>query len=394
MESTTTHFELRGGERWRSPWDAYRALRDDHRVYEVADHDPAFWVLSRFNDVFEAARDTETFSSAQGLTPDAGAMEMFADNAAPIVMMDPPLHTAMRRLVSRPMTPRRVAPLDAALIEFVDSRLDIVEDQGSCDIVEVLLKPLPSFVVSHYLGVPTSDRSRFDAWSSAIVSANAAGEISDAADAAMDLFAYSNELIEKRRSDPGEDLVSDLVAEGDDVASAEWIVGFIFTMVTGGNDTVTGLLGGALELLDAHRSQRRWLIEDPARIRDSMDEFLRLTSPVQNLARTTTRPVEIGGETIPEGVKVMLVYGAANRDERVFGPDADALDLERQIDKILSFSYGPHHCLGAAVARLQGTIALERILDRFPEFSVDAAAGRFAPGAFVRRYESLPFQTS
>jgi cytochrome P450 len=171
-------------------------------------------------------------------------------------------------------------------------------------------------------------------------------------------------------------------------------VGFVFTMVTGGNDTTTGLLGGAAELLTEYPSQRNRLLNEPSQIRPSIDELVRLTSPVQNLARTTTRPVDVGDVTIPSGAKVLLVYGAANRDEREFGPSAGDLNVHRQISRMLSFGYGPHHCLGAAVARLQAGIALERLLGRFPRFAVDSEAGQFAPGHYVRRYESLPFIAS
>lgn len=388
-------YELRGGERWRDPYDDYRRLRDDDPVHRVEHPElGTFWVLSRFSDVFDAARDTETFSSARGLTLDPDAMKMFEGSAAPIVMMDPPEHTLMRRLVSRPMTPRSVAPIEPAIVAFVDDRLDRIEGTRSVDVIEALFKPLPSFVVAHYLGVPVDDRARFDRWTHAIVAANASGAVTDAAEAALELFAYATELIERRKVDPADDLVSDLVRAGEDAASAEWIVGFVFTMVTGGNDTTTGLLGGAVELLTKAPAQRAALVDDPALIRPAVDELLRLTSPVQNLARTTTRPVTVHDREIPEDVKVMLLYGAANRDEREFGPDAGTLDVGRSIPRMLSFGYGPHHCLGAAAARLQAGIALERILDRFPDFVVDSDAGRFAPGPFVRRYESLPFTPS
>ena len=398
MIDATDHeprFVLRSREEWRDPWAAYARLRDEAPVHRVdGGDDPDFWVLSRFEDIFEAARDAGTFSSAQGLTPGDDAMKMFEGHAAPIVMMDPPDHTAMRRLVSRPMTPRRVQLIEDAVRDFVDEHLDrLVDAGGEGDIVEALFKPLPSFVVAHYLGVPVSDRVRFDEWTGAIVPAAAEGDITDALDATMALFAYADELIDRRRTEPGDDLVSDLVAVGEDMASPMWIVGFIFTMIAGGNDTVTGLLGGTAELLTDHRDQRRILVEEPGLIGPAIDEFLRMVSPVQNLARTTTRPVELHGETIPEGSKVMLLWASGNRDEREFGPTADELDVRREIRRILSLGYGPHHCLGAAAARLQGKVAVEQLLWRFPEFEVDAAGGRFAAGPFVRRYEYLPFRT-
>lgn len=390
-----TGFFLRSGETWRSPWDDYRALRNDSPILFVpAEGDNVeFWVLSRFADVFAAVRDTAMFSSAQGLTPNADAMSMFEAGQQPIVMMDPPDHTVMRRLVSRQMTPRRVAQIEHAVREFVDTRLDRVADAGQqpVDIVDALFKPLPSFVVAHYLGVPPNDRDRFDGWTDAIVSANAVGAIETAMDAALALFAYATELMERKKVEPGEDLVTDLVESGDDVVSPGWITGFIFTMVTGGNDTMTGMLSGSAELLTDHRDERQRLLDDRSLMESAVEELLRLTSPVQNLARTTTTDVELHGCNVPAGDKVLLLYGSANRDEREFGASAGDLDVGRAIDRTVSLGYGAHHCLGASAARLQGRVALDRLLERFPFFEVDSAGGRFAPGGFVRRYESLPF---
>ena len=390
-------FALRGGEAWRSPWADYRRLRDESPVHFVpaAGDNTNFHVLSRFADVFRAVRDTETFSSAQGLTPNADAMTMFDAGQEPIVMMDPPDHMAMRRLVGKQMTPRRVSQIEGAVGAFVDTCLDRVADAGGSpvDIVEVLFKPLPSFIVAHYLGVPTETRANFDEWTNAIVAANAEGSFESAMDATMALLGFAGELIERKKVEPGEDLVTDLVEVGEDVVSAGWIVGFVFTMVTGGNDTMTGMLGGSAELLTDRRDQRQLLLDHPALLTDAVEELLRLTSPVQNLARTTTRDVEIRGVTVPAGERVLLLYGSANRDERAFGDDAGEFDVRRDIDKMLSLGYGAHHCLGASAARLQARVALDRLLDRFPDFEVDAPAGRFAPGGFVRRYESLPFTT-
>jgi cytochrome P450 len=389
VDSGEHRFRLRGGELWRDPWDDYRWLRDHDPVHRV-DHPTfgEFFVLSRFDDVFDAVRDTATFSSAQGLTLDRDVMDLFEDRAAPIVMMDPPDHTAVRRLVSRPMTPSRVAGFEPNVVEYVDRCLDRID--GPVDIVEVLAKPLPSFLVAHFLGVPVDDRPRSDAWTEVIVAANAHGDVTAAGRAFGELFGYGNHLVELRRRQPGEDLVSLLVEA--DAIDASWIVGFVFTMITGGNDTTTGLLGGALQLLTERRDQRQVLLDDPSAIRPAVDELLRLTTPVQALARTTTGDVEVAGTTIPADRKVLLLYGSANRDERAFGADAGELDVRRGPDKILSFGYGAHHCLGAAVARTAAAVALDRLLARFPDFEVDAAAGRYAPGPFVRRHESLPFR--
>ena len=388
-------FEPRGAETWRDPFGMYKALRERDPVHHVPDNGEGedYWVLSRFGHVIDAAVDAGTFSSAQGLTFRYGEMEKVGVEA-PIVMMDPPEHTSLRKLSVKKFTPRQVVELEPLLREFVAERVERLREQGEGDVVETLLKPLPSLVVAHFLGVPREDRELFDRWSNAIVAANAEGDVLSAAQAVGEMMGYFAGLIEKRKTDPGEDIISALVHgrlnTGEEVSPAK-ILGMGFTMVTGGNDTTTGLLGGALELLTEHPDQRARLRDDPALLKNAVDEFLRLTSPVQGLARMTTRDVEIEGKIIPEGRKVMLLYGSANRDEREFGPDAAEFDVTRKIRRIMSFGYGPHHCIGAAIARLQARVALEELLSRCPDFAVDAAAGRYAPGHFVRRYESLPF---
>jgi len=386
----------RGGELWRNPFEDYRALRDDDPVHHSTADGGDFWVLSRFQDVFDAARDTETFSSAHGLTHRPGDdPEALGLAAPPIVMLDPPEHTEFRRLVTRAFRPRVVADLEPEIRSFVVETVERVREAGEADIIAELFKPLPSLVVAHFLGVPPDDRHLFDGWTEKIVAANARGNALDAADACTELFGYFGSLIERRRVEPGDDTVSDLVHAGlDDDTEIMRILGFAFTMVTGGNDTTTGLLGGAAELLTDQPDQRRILLDDPALLPGAIEELLRLTSPVQNLARTTTRPVSLHNVDVPEGRKVMLLYGAANRDDREFGPDAELFRAGREIAKHVAFSYGPHHCLGAPAARLAARVALEELLERCPDFTVDAHAGRFAPGEFVRRYESLPFSVA
>jgi cytochrome P450 len=374
----------------------YAALRDHDPVHRVASRDPdgtEYWVLSRFADIFRAARDTETFSSAQGLTFEYDERHKAGlDEVAPMVFLDPPDHTAFRRLVAAGFTPRRVHEIEPDIRAFVAPRLDDLAARGSGDVVAELLKPLPSFVVAHYLGVPPEDRDRFDDWTNGIVAANAQGDPLLAATTVGELFEYFLELIERRRTDPGDDVVSHLVAASEVAGvSPLQILGFAFTMVTGGNDTTTGLLGGGLVLLAARPDQRDQLAAHPETIPAAVDELLRLTSPVQGLARTTTRDVVIEGVTVPEGRKVLLLYGSGNRDPREFGPRAEELDVTRHPRQVLTFGSGAHFCLGAAAARLMARVTLEELLARMPHFGVDEAAGRYAPGSFVRRHESLPF---
>jgi cytochrome P450 len=289
-----------------------------------------------------------------------------------------------------------VKEIEPLIRAFVVERVERLREKGEGDIVAELFKPLPGLVVAHSLGVPQEDRGRFDGWTDAIVAANASGDILTAPDAVGDLFAYFTTLIEKRRKNPADDMISTLVhadLNGEPVSMAK-LLGMAFTMVTGGNDTTTGLLGIAAVLLTENRDQRSQLIKDPALMKGAIEEFLRLSAPVQGLARTTTRDVEIHGKTIPEGQKVMLLYASGNRDEREFGPTAANCDISRKIRRHLTFSYGAHHCIGAAIARLQATVTLEELLARCPDFTVDADAARFAGGHFVRRYESMPFRAT
>ena len=387
------HFELRSGDSWVNPFDMYQALREHDPVHHVKDGD--YYFLSRFEDVFAAAADSTTYSSAQGLTVNYGEIEAAGmGDAVPMVFLDPPEHTEFRRLVTRPLTPRKVALIEPDIRSFVVERLEKCKAMGEADIVAELFKPLPSFVVAHYLGVPEEDRSRFDVWTEAIVQAAASGSVDDAGSAFSDLLTYFAELIERRRQEPGDDIVTDLVQMGEETVSIARILGFAFTMVTGGNDTITGLLSGAACLLTQLPEQRQLLLDDPSRIPNAVEEFLRLVSPVQNLARTTTRDVELHGRTIPKGKRVLLGYASANRDEREFGEDAAVCKVDRDIKKILSLSYGTHFCIGAAAARLQGVVALEEMLKRTPDFSVDVDGGRYARGNYVRRHTSLPWSVS
>jgi cytochrome P450 family 130 len=399
--SQRPRFQLSTAETWAEPWPMYRALRDHDPVHHVVPEGrPAddYYVLSRHADVWAAARDHETFSSAQGLTVNYGELEMIGlhDNP-PMVMTDPPVHTEFRKLVSRGFTPRQVQAVEPKVRAFVVERIERLRADGGGDIVAELFKPLPSMVVAHYLGVPEKDRAQFDGWTQAIVAANtAAGGVATAGDAVGSMMAYFTELIERRRLEPEDDTVSHLVAAGmgvdGDIAGTLSVLAFTFTMVTGGNDTTTGMLGGSTQLLHQRPDQRRLLADNPRLIGDAVEELLRLTSPVQALARTVTQDVTIDGTTVPAGRRVLLLYGSGNRDERVYGPDAGELDVTRGPRNILTFSHGAHHCLGAAAARMQSQVALTELLARCPDFEVDESRIVWAGGSYVRRPLSVPFR--
>ena len=397
---TSPVFTPGGGAAWASPWSMYAGLRDRDPVHHVVPEgrpDEDFYVLSRHEDVLRAAVDTATFSSAQGLTVEYDELEKIGltDNP-PMVMLDPPEHTAFRKLVSRGFTPRAVREVEPQVRAYVAEKLEGFVAAGGGDIVVELFKPLPSMVVAHYLGVPAEDRDRFDGWTDAIVAANSAGHPTEAADATTGMLDYFSELVERRRREPaqdrGTDTVSQLVAAGvgDDDAGLLSILGYVFAMVTGGNDTTTGALGGAVRMLADRPDQRALLVADPFLVKDAVEEFLRLTSPVQGLARTTTQDVELHDVTIPAGRKVLLCYAAANRDPRKYGADAERLDVRRRPTQILTFSQGSHHCIGNAAARMMVRVTLEELLAAIPSFTVDVAGITWAPGPYVRRPLTVP----
>src|SRR6201990_1811272 len=410
MMTTLSHeprFELATAETWPNPWPMYRALRDHDPVHHVVPPkhpEDAHYALSRHADVWSAARDHETFSSAQGLTVNYGDLEMIGlkDNP-PFVMQDPPVHTEFRKLVSRGFTPRQVEAVEPKVREFVVERIEQLRANGGGDIVTELFKPLPSMGGAHYLGVPEEDWTQFDGWTQAIVAANTAeggvtGALETVGDAVGSMMAYFTELIERGRTDREDDTISHLVAAGvgadGDIAGTLSILAFTFTMVTGGNDTVTGMLGGSMPLLHQRPDQRELLVDNPERIPDAVEELLRMTTPAQGLARTVTNDATIGDTTIPAGRRVLLLYGSANRDQRVYGPDADELDVTRCPRNILTFSHGAHHCLGAAAARMQSRVALTELLSRCPHFEVDETGIVWAGGSYVRRPLAVPVRVT
>ncbi|MBO2459072.1 cytochrome P450 [Actinomadura violacea] len=380
------------------PYPAYRRLRDEDPVHRH--DDPPFWALSRFEDIWAATRDAGAFSSAQGLTfyPD----EIGTLGLAPtIVMLDPPRHTVLRRLVSHGFTPRRIAALEDMLRGFVRENIGRMERKAADgevpDLHRDFSSPLPTFALAHLLGVPEADRARFDPWVRALTTLQDDGFDlkalkDDAVAAVAEMFEYFTGVIEARRADPSEDLISALTAaEVDGERLTDWdILGFCFVMVAGGNDTTGNLISHGVMLLDTDHAQRERLASDFSLIPNALLEFLRLEGSVQALGRTTTRPVAIGGAEIPEGQKVMMLFGSANRDEREFGPSAGDLDITREIPRHLGFSSGVHFCIGSHLAKLQARVALEELLRAHPDVGVDLENAQRIASPFTRGWVSLP----
>jgi len=397
MATETLCYDPLDPELWRDPYPTYARLRDEDPVHFVTKR--GFWVLSRFADVMAATCDTTTFSSAHGLTFEEDEITKLGLMPT-LVMMDRPRHTLYRRLVNAMFTPRAVSERERAVRAFTRTCVEHIADMGDADFIAEVASPLPSFVVADYLGVPDSDRAAFGTWSSAIVQANASGNVLSAGQAVGELYGYFTELATSKKGGSGIDMISVLLESEIDgrPVSIEEILGFCFVMVAGGNDTAAGLIGGTAALLSEHPGQRRLLTSEPGRVAGAVEELLRFLSPVQGLSRTTTAEVTLGPPngpvTVPAAAKVHLLFASANRDPREFGPDAGMLDVTRDMARTLAFSSGPHHCLGAAAARLEGRVVIEELLRVMPDFVTDAGAGRYAPGPFTRRFEYLPIRAN
>ena len=356
------------------PYETYRRLRDEAPAYW--NDDLRFWVLSRFDDVIEAFRDHQTFSSAGGVALESRRALGHIDPGASSMMieMDPPDHTVFRRLVSRVFTGHRVATLEQQVRDTVDGYLDVVVARGSCDLVGDVSGPFPMDVISAVLGIPAGDRPLLRELADMLL-VREDGSMSmpaDAIDGMFGLLEYFGEDLEHRSpSDQG--LISDLLGlevEGRSLTHPE-LLGFCVLFVIAGHETTTKLVANAVELLSRHPDQRDAIVTDPSLVPGAVEEVLRFHNSTQYMHRTATRDVEAHGEQIRAGDSVLLLIGAANHDPREFGPTAGTFDILRRPERHLAFGYGAHFCLGAALARLESRVALEEIHRRIPDYEVD-----------------------
>jgi cytochrome P450 len=378
------------------PYPFYERLRNEHPVYH--NERLGFYVLSRYDDIFMALRKPQLFSSAKGLTP---AQDEIGQLGIPptFIMMDPPAHTRLRRLITKAFTPETVSALEPTIRQFVVERVEGMKAQAAdgepVDLIESIASPLPTMVVANLLGVPSEDRERFDPWSDAITSASADFDLDlrQAIGAVQGLVEYFGAMCRARRVKPTDDMISKLTqAEIDGERLSDWdILGFCFVMIAGGNDTTTNLIGNSTKWLDDTPDQRREMIENPSVIPNAIEELLRVDSVVQGLSRTATEDVEIHGTTIFAGSKVHNLYASGNRDPRHWGDDADRLDIHRRIDRHLSFGQGPHFCIGAHVARLMVRIYFEEMGARIGErIEIDWDHAERRRSAFTRGFTKIP----
>ncbi len=380
------------------PYPTYARLRDEAPLYHNEDLD--FWALSRHGDVLEGFRDSERFSSAQGVSLDPAASGPHAWRTMSFLAMDPPRHGRMRSLVSRGFTARRVLDLEPRIRELTRCHLEPALARGSFDFIGDLAGRLPMDVISELIGVPAADRDEVRRLADLLVHRDeGVHDVPPAGiEAALTLGGYYADMLAVRRRRSTDDLTTALLGaeiDGDRLADDE-IIGFLFLMVVAGNETTTKLLGNAWYWAWRNPDERAKPFADPGRIPGWVEETLRYDTSSQLLARTTTGAVPLHGGVIPAGERVVLLAGSANRDPRVFAdPDRynlDRFDLDRPDEQpqLASFGFGRHFCMGAFLARLEARIALEELVARVVDYDIDPVAIRRVHSVNVRGFAALP----
>ncbi|HET8993453.1 MAG TPA: cytochrome P450 [Rhodococcus sp. (in: high G+C Gram-positive bacteria)] len=396
MTHTKLDFDPFSQEFFDGPYDIYARMREEAPVYYSEEYD--FYALSRYEDVAPAYRDFETYSSARGLdlaTVRKGEISSFKS----IIVLDPPEHRHMRRLVSKVFTPRAINDLremvDAQIVRFLDS-----VDPAGFDMVQDFSAYFPMEIISEMLGVPTEYRTQLRLWTDSSLHREIGQiEMSEAGtDAVVDAMRFYYGLVKERRANPQDDMISKLIEaeiERDDdqppkLTTME-IAMFASLLGGAGAETVAKLIGGAPVTFARYPDQWATLRADRSLIPDAVEELLRFESPNQYNVRYSMRDVELHGVTIPAGKPVFLLLGSANRDPAAF-EDADVFDIERDRSgpQSLAFGLGIHSCLGAALARMESALALGHLLEFMPEFEVDFDNCQRVSMQNVAGYDSVP----
>jgi cytochrome P450 len=371
------------------PYPTYRLLRDEDPLYHAAQSDT--WVLSRHHDVQTALLDHDSYSSVGGVFPTPPGSDFVQSFLPMMILIDPPRHNQLRALVSRGFTPRRIAALNDGIEQLAQDLVGHLEG-GSADFVVDFAGVLPTMVIADLLGVPREDRDQFRRWSGSLVQADPThGQTADALSAMASMYNYFTDFLTDRRRSPRQDLMSALVsAEIDGVRlTDEELLGFCALLLIAGTETTTNLLGNAAVVLAQHPDSRRRLATDHTLLGPAIEELLRYESPIQGLSRTLTRDITLHNTTMSRGESVLLLFGSANRDERVF-PDPDVFDIDRKPEHLVAFGKGVHFCLGASLARMEARIALTALLQRVPNWDVDLDSAQRLRSGPIRGYASLP----
>jgi len=378
------------------PYETYRWLRDDAPCYHNEQF--GFWALSRFEDVATAHRDWRTFSSEHGLTLDQLTDPDANVKGQSIIMMDPPEHDRMRRLVSRAFTPRAITRMEPIAHEIITKYLDRVQDAGEFDAVTEFAGPFPVEVISAILGVPEADRQQIRHWTDEMLLRlpDDPKPTPEGLHAGLEQILYFLELVKDKRTHTDDGMICQLIeaeVEAEDGSrnrlTDEEIAGFATLLAAAGSETVTKLVGSAIVLFARNPGEWQKVLDDPGRSVDAVEEVLRYWAPSQYQGRFSHLDSEWHGVTIPAGEPVFLITGAANRDEREY-ENPDVFDIDREMGLVLGLGHGVHACIGAALARLESRMAIEEWAKRWPEYAVDEAGLRRVNMSNVAGYSNVP----
>ena len=351
------------------PYELYAELRRNAPVCWVDREGGGFWAVTTHPEVSSVGADPVGFCSSRGILID----EIGTTYDAPPTMMhtDPPQHTRYRRLVQPGFKPSMVRLMEAGVTAKAAALIDPIQAGVAIDVVQELSVPFPLQVICELLGVDGSQWPRFFEWSEAVIPGESERSEEERGVLQIEMWEYLIGVAEARRSAPADDLVSVLAnvgggggGGGDQLSEAELAM-FLIQLLVAGNETTRNLISGGLVALSERSDQWAALRADRTLIPGAVEELLRWTTPVISFMRTATAPTAIRGQAVAEGDPVLLVYASANRDEAVFGEDADELRIERHPNPHVSFGFGPHFCLGAALARLEARVVLDLLLDRF-----------------------------
>jgi cytochrome P450 len=387
------HFDPYDVELNSDPYPMFRRLREEQPLYYNAQHD--FYAISQFADVNKALVDHDTFSSARGAILELirSGMEM---PSGMLIFEDPPLHDIHRKLLARMFTPRKINELEDKTREFCARSLDPIVGTGRFDFVKDLGAQMPMRVIGMLLGIPEEDQEAIRDHSNETMRTEA-GKPMAVASEGFDSGEIFAQYIDWRKDNPSDDIMTELLnVEFEDETGTvrkltrDELLLYVNVVAGAGNETTTRLIGWAGKVLAEHPDQRRQIAEDTSLVPQTIEELLRYEPPAPHVARYVTRDVEYYGQTVPEGSVMMMLIGAANRDHRQFPPEGDVFDIHREARQHLTFSVGTHYCLGSALARLEGRIALEEIVKRFPEWEIDFDNAQLSPTSTVRGWDAMP----
>ena len=374
------------------PYPTFKRLRDEAPLYYNEKYD--FFALSRFEDVEKASLDWKSYSSARGSVLEMIKMGVDIPPGS-ILFEDPPSHDLHRSLLSRVFTPRRMNAIEGEVRQFCAEMLDPKIGTKGFDFVTDIGSYVPMRAIGMLIGIPVEDQERLRDRIDATFHMDSDDQMPDAAQANSVINEEIGEYLDWRVKNPSDDLMTELLnAEFEDNGvtrklSRDELLGYIGLLVAAGNETTTRLIGFTGKVLADFPEQRALIAEDPSLVPAAIEEILRFEAPSPVQARYVMNDVEHYGQTVPQGSVILLLTAAGNRDERKF-ENPDVLDVRRTSDRHLTFGYGIHHCLGAALARLEGRIALEEVLKRFPTWTVDWDNAVQAHTTTVRGYEKLP----